>query len=147
MHDTFSHDEVVFTGDSKSCAKYAETSPANIIACFAKGRRVKRRYTLEHIGYGKREMNVKKHTKRKDRYSLIDAVMMRDVLKLRNELPVGTLVRVFKHNDTTDEDYEVGVFPITEKYRYVFSVGFRKHQESYTWVALYRKDGVEIAKT
>lgn len=145
MHDSLDDDKVVFTGDQLSCAEFADTSGANITSSFRRKGKVKGRYWLEHVDDVKKtRKNFPKIPKRHERCSIIDAVMIRDVVKLRRSTRIGTEVRCFEYFETTHEKNVIGEFPITEKYRHVFSVQMTGHLESYSWIDLYRKDGVEL---
>ena len=148
LHDTKQGGEVVFMGDSKECASFAKTSYQNVSNCCRHGFLLVRRYKVESIKTVPREFigNIQGKPLLKERYSIVNAVMMRDVARMRNAVSTGMKVKVFTEIDETNEKIIIGVFPITEKYRHVFSVKMGKYMQSYSWIELYRKDGVELVR-
>lgn len=147
LHDIFDGNKVVCTGDSRTCAEFAGVSPQNICQCYRRQFTVAKRYKVGKVGEA--PVLVPKHyrhKKQKERYSILNAVMMQDVIKLRNTTPTGAKVKVFEYVEALDEKKLVGVFPISEKYRHVFTVRAKGYNMSFSWTDLFRKDGVELDK-
>lgn len=56
-----------------------------------------------------------------------------DVIKLRNETPVGSVIR-FKKKLTEDGRYEIIFGAVVKKYEYIFILYNGEYAKCYTWV-------------
>lgn len=141
LHDTLNDNEVVCRGDAVELAAFAGTSRENINGAFRSGGRVKRRWTVEQIGEAPVIQPVHHYSPPVRKSKPIELESLR---QLRNSIPIGTMVRVFAYVEDADLEQELGIYPIVEKYRHVFTVQMEHFTESFSWVNLYRKDGVEL---
>ena len=145
LRDTLRDNETVFEGDAKACAKFCHTSMQNVGQCFKRGGKLNRRYAIEIVRLVHIELTHQyRGGSQKARQSIIDAITMQDVAKIRNSVQVGTAVNIFRKIESADEKQLVGSFPISEKHRHIFTVQMKGYKQSYTWVDLLRKDGVEL---
>lgn len=147
MRDTIKDNEIVCRGDAEECAKAISTSPDNIRGAYRRNGLCMRRYSLEYVG----ETHKKAYTRAQDRPTAKDLRMKRivpsDIANIRRSTLLGTLVRCYRYDEGASfTKYFVGYFPIVEKHRHIFTVQMNGFLESYSWIDLIRKDGVEIAR-
>lgn len=143
IHDLLKDDELVFTGGQTACGRFIGCALANITQAFRKHAKIRKRYWLEHLYDAPIEMPEHYETKKQpERIPPIDAESLR---QFRRSIPIGQTVRCFEYLESTDTRKEYGIYPIVEKYRHIFTIQRKGYTESYSWIQLYRKDGVELA--
>ena len=85
LRDTLRDNETVFEGDAKACAKFCHTSMQNVGQCFKRGGKLNRRYAIEIVRLVHIELTHQyRGGSQKFRQSIIDAITMQDVDKIRN---------------------------------------------------------------
>lgn len=144
LHDTLNDNEVVCTGDAVELAAFCGTSRENVNGAYIHRNRIKKRWTVEYIS----DAPVKQPAYHKPAEKRVPArtrpIEQNSIRQLRNSIQIGTMVRVFAYVEDADLEQELGIYPIIEKYRHVFTVQMEHFTESFSWVNLYRKDGVEL---
>ena len=143
--------EIVFAGSRQQAADFLGVSLtslstiANSLTVTRKGYRV-RVLPLEHKKKKKPNLNVRHWyvSPSREKKNLVESILPYDIAKLRSSVQYGDKVRVFREIEYTDDKVIVGEYPIVQKYRHVFTIWTGHYMESFTWVELYRKDGVEL---
>lgn len=144
--------EIVFAGSRQQAADFLGVSLtslstiANSLTVTRKGYRV-RVLPLEHKKQKKKpNLNVRHWyvSPSREKKNLVESILPYDIAKLRSRVQYGDKVRVFREIEYTDDKVIVGEYPIVQKYRHVFTIWTGHYMESFTWVELYRKDGVEL---
>lgn len=143
--------QVVFTGSRQEAADFLGVSLtslstiANSLAVTRKGYRV-RVLPTERKKKKKPNLNIRRWyvSPSREKKNLVESILPYDIAKLRNRVQYGDKVRVFREIEYTDDKVIVGEYPIVQKYRHVFTIWTGHYMESFTWVELYRKDGVEL---
>ena len=143
--------EIVFAGSRQQAADFLGVSLtslstiANSLTVTRKGYRV-RVLPLERKKKKKPNLNVRRWyvSPSREKKNLVESILPYDIAKLRNSVQYGDKVRVFREIEYTDDKVIVGEYPIVQKYRHIFTVWTGHYMESFTWVELYRKDGVEL---
>lgn len=144
--------EIVFAGSRQQAADFLGVSLtslstiANSLTVTRKGYRV-RVLPLEHKKKKKKpNLNVRHWyvSPSREKKNLVESILPYDIAKLRDSVQYGDKVRVFRDIEYTNDKVVVGEFPVVQKYRHIFTVWTGHYMESFTWVELYRKDGVEL---
>lgn len=136
----------LFSGDLRECAEYLSLSVGYVSSAAYKQIPVLEEYYIVPKGLipRKKHSNALRYTKKQRTHLTEDTIFMRDVFKLRNRTPLGTMVNVFEDHDFGFR-HDIGTFPIVDKHRYVFDIQKHGYRESFSWIELFRKDGVEVA--
>ena len=143
--------QIVFAGSRQQAADFLGVSLtslstiANSLTVTRKGYRV-RVLPLERKKKKKPNLNVRHWytSPSREKKNLVESIFPQDIAKLRRSVQYGDKVRVFRDIEYTNDRVVVGEFPVVQKYRHVFTVWTGHYMESFTWVELYRKDGVEL---
>ncbi len=136
----------LFSGDLRDCAEYLSLSVGYVSSAAYKQIPVMEEYYIIPKGLipRKKHSNALRYTHRQKTHMDENTVFMRDVFKLRNQTTLGTMVTVFEDHEFGFR-HDIGTFPIVGKHRFVFDIQRKGYIETYSWIDLYRKDGVEFA--
>lgn len=143
--------QLVFAGSRQQTADFLGISVTSV-STIANSLTVTRKgYRIRVITTGRKE-NKKPNLKVRHWYTspalekrnLLESIFPQDIAKLRRGVQCGDKVRVFREIEYADDKAVLGEFPVVQKYRHVFTIWTGHYMESFTWVELYRKDGVEL---